>query len=1055
MKNLLLLIFLFIQTLAYSQTVFFSFGSSWKYKDDGSNQGASWQQASFNDSGWQTGLGKFGYGYGCPNPNTLLTILNGCGVVNPCPTCTNKYITTYFRRSVNIPDVSLYQSFTFQIYRDDGIVVYVNGTEVVRNNMTSGGINSSTTATSTITNDGFITFTVPSSTFQNGNNVIAVELHQVSQSSSDAFFDMQLLGAPITLSSFFTYGSIWKYKDDGSNQNTAWQATSFDDSGWMTGAGKLGYPANRVTTEITCGASPPTCATKYITYYFRKKINITDITLYQSFKFQFYRDDGIVVYVNGSEVFRDNMGTTDPVNYLTTATNASDDGNTIFTKSVSSTAFQTGDNVIAVEVHQSSVNSSDLIFDMELLGLQYGYVELVRGPYLQKPTPTSMMVRWRTNQAVASKVSYGLTSDNLSQSQTISGTRTEHSVQLTGLTPYTKYYYSVETSSLILESSEQNYFLTSPSPGQAGKYTFWVVGDAGNATSNQRAVRDRYYSYIGSNITNGWLLLGDNAYENGCDQEYTDNFFNQYKDGILKKTPLLPTPGNHEYYCDDGVGASPRQDLQIPYFDAFDLPTNGDAGGVASNTEAYYSYDYGNIHFVSLDSYATGVSGELRLEDPNSAQVTWLKQDLAANTKLWTIVYFHHPPYSMGSHNSDTEGDLKAIRENFIPILEQYKVDVVMSGHSHLFERSKSMKGHYGLETTYNPSIHTPHPTQQSSGRYDGTANSCPYLKDNLNTQEGTVYVVSGSAGELDSFGELGSGYPHDAMTYSDYSEGGSFVLEVEGNRLDGKWLAADGVIYDKFTIFKNASKVTNLTVNAGESVTLKAEWDGQNSQYLWPHSNETMRSVAITPMVNGVYTVRDANNCITNTFNITVTPLPVELVSFKANADDENITLTWKTASELNNDFFEVQRFTSPEEIEVVGSVKGKGTTSVANSYKFVDYGPLPGNSYYRLKQVDYDGGYELSSVVQVYFEGKASISLVPNPNHGSQLGISTVSYSGPILVAIYDAQGRSISSHSTSVNPVSPVTFIDLRYPLSSGIYFVRIQGNSFNVTKKLVVN
>ncbi|MEY4929922.1 MAG: hypothetical protein RI909_646, partial [Bacteroidota bacterium] len=764
---------------------------------------------------------------------------------------------------------------------------------------------------------------------------------------------------------------------------------------------------------------------------------------------------GIVVYVNGFEVFRDNMGTTGLVNYLTTATNANDDGNLIITKSVPSSAFQTGDNVIAVEVHQSSVTSSDLIFDMELLGLQYGYTEIVRGPYLQKPTPTSMMVRWRTNQAVASKVSYGLTSDNLSQSVTVSGTRTEHGVQLTGLTPYTKYFYSIETSSLILESSEQNYFLTSPSAGQTGKYTFWVVGDAGNATTNQRAVRDRYYSYMGSNITNGWLLLGDNAYENGCDQEYTDNFFNQYKDGILRKTPLLPTPGNHDYYCDDGIGASPREDLQIPYFDAFDVSTNGDAGGVASNSEAYYSYDYGNIHFVSLDSYATGENDELRLDDSGSDQVNWLKQDLAANTKTWTIVYFHHPPYSMGSHDSDSEGDLKSIRENFIPILDHYKVDVVMSGHSHLFERSKSMKGHYGLENTYSAAIHTPHPTQQSSGRYDGTANSCPYLKDDLNTQEGTVYVVSGSAGELDSSGELGAGYPHNAMVYSDYSKGGSFVLEVEGNRLDGKWLASDGVIYDKFTIFKNASKVTNLTVNAGESVTLKAEWDGQASQYLWPHSNETTRSVAITPMVNGVYTVSDAYNCITNTFNITVAALPVELMSFKANADDEKVTLTWKTLSELNNDFFEVQRFTNPEQIEVVGHVKGKGTTSVAHDYQFIDFGPLPGNSYYRLKQVDYDGDYEVSSVVQVYFDGKASISLVPNPGNGNQFGISSVSYDGPILVAIYDAQGRSIFSHSTSVNSGPQVKFIDLINPLSRGIYFVRIRGDSFHVTRKMVVN
>jgi hypothetical protein len=94
-------------------------------------------------------------------------------------------------------------------------------------------------------------------------------------------------------------------------------------------------------------------------------------------------------------------------------------------------------------------------------------------------------------------------------------------------------------------------------------------------------------------------LLGDNAYENGLDAEYQSNFFNIYQGSLTKNHVLWPSPGNHDY-----ANNSARQaDHNIAYYDVFSLPTNGQAGGIASNTEAFYSYNYGNIHFVALDSY--------------------------------------------------------------------------------------------------------------------------------------------------------------------------------------------------------------------------------------------------------------------------------------------------------------------------------------------------------------------------------------------------------------------------------------------------------------------
>ena len=95
----------------------------------------------------------------------------------------------------------------------------------------------------------------------------------------------------------------------------------------------------------------------------------------------------------------------------------------------------------------------------------------------------------------------------------------------------------------------------------------------------------------------------------------------------------------------------------------------GEAGGLASGTEAYYSYDYGDIHFVVLDSDDTDRSD-------TGTMMTWLESDLVANDKPWVIAFWHHPPYTKGSHDSDDTGDsggrMTDMREVALPILEAY-----------------------------------------------------------------------------------------------------------------------------------------------------------------------------------------------------------------------------------------------------------------------------------------------------------------------------------------------------------------------------------------------
>jgi len=673
------------------------------------------------------------------------------------------------------------------------------------------------------------------------------------------------LSAQTTLISL---GSSWKYLDNGSNQGTAWKNTGFSDASWASGNAQLGYGDGDEATVVSYGSNS---SSKYITTYFRKSITVADASLFTAYTINVRRDDGIVVYINGTERYRNNMPTGTIAYNTLAATTCSDDGGTIQTGSIPSRALITGTNVIAVEVHQSDITSSDISFDLELKGNSASAAAVLqRGPYLQLGTSSSVFIKWRTDIASNSKVSYGTTAGSLTSSVNDAASVTDHEVKLTGLSANTKYYYSIGSSAQTLQGDANNYFVTAPVIGTEKKTRIWVTGDCGNNSTNQKNSRDKYISYLGSNYTDVWLLAGDNAYNSGLDTEYQTNFFDIYKDKMLKQTVLWPAPGNHDY----ANNASRQNDHNVPYYSNFTLPKNAEAGGVASNTEAFYSFNYANIHFVSLDSYGKE-SNSYRMYDTLGPQATWLKQDLAANTQKWTIVYWHHPPYTMGSHNSDTETELINVRQNFIRILERYKVDMVICGHSHCYERTKLIKGHYGNESTFNAGTHN---LSSSSGKYDGSSSSCPYEKNVSSSYNGTIYVVSGSSGQL---GGTQSSFPHAAMHYSDATNGGSLVLEVDQNRLDAKWICADAAVRDQFTVFKDVRKTTNITIQSGQNTTLNASWVGN---YSWT-TGATTRAITVSPTTNTTYSVTDNFSCVTDVFNITVTPARVADLTFETDS--------------------------------------------------------------------------------------------------------------------------------------------------------------------------
>lgn len=433
-----------------------------------------------------------------------------------------------------------------------------------------------------------------------------------------------------------------------------------------------------------------------------------------------------------------------------------------------------------------------------------GSANLVRQPYLQMGTPTSMTVVWRSDVATDSRVRYGTTQGSLSSSATNATVSTDHIVTINGLTPGTVYFYDIgSTSSSYGGGTAAHYFKTSPTTGSTGAFRVWAVGDSGNGTSTQTAVMNAMLTVAGATPPDLAIHLGDIAYNSGTDQEFTDNHFTPFAP-VLRNTVLWPSLGNHE-------AASVNTSLQTgPYYAAHVLPSAGQAGGIASGTEAYYSFDYGNAHFVVLDSQDSSRS-------VGGPMLTWLANDLAATSQQWLIAYWHHPPYSKGSHDSDSESQLYEMRERALPILEAAGVDLVLSGHSHAYERSYLINQAYGYGSA--PNFPTPSFAALNGGGKildDGNGRPAPggtgeYQKPGgLNANQGAVYVVAGH-GAQGGGGTLN----HPVMYFSELAHG-SCLIDISNNELTLQNIRQTGVVSDTFKIVKGdtAPRITSTTPN-------------------------------------------------------------------------------------------------------------------------------------------------------------------------------------------------------------------------------------------------
>eukprot|EP00873_Tetraselmis_striata_P023235 jgi/Tetstr1/443499/TSEL_031504.t1 len=317
-------------------------------------------------------------------------------------------------------------------------------------------------------------------------------------------------------------------------------------------------------------------------------------------------------------------------------------------------------------------------------------------------------------------------------------------------------------------------FTTAPVPGKCGlTFRSWWLGDSGVASSDQAGNRDAAMDFFGGRW-DGTFLLGDNAYKSGTFGEYREKLFDYYC-GPFAKVGLNPIMGNHDAYTAKGDKETG------PYFELFQpgYPTR-------SSYKGSYSYQHGRVHIIMMDLSFKDWEDDDDLLD-------WIDEDLAAARTSgqtdWILAGNHFPPYSRGSHNSDSSSRLVRVRENVVPIMDKHGVDVHLTGHSHSYERSHLINGHYDESDRLRGS----QIVQEGDGK--GTV----YRKKRCG-ESGTVHVVTGSASK-----RSGGRHNHPAHDVS-INEKCTTTIIITGNELQASCIDEDGDAVDSFKIIKDMS---------------------------------------------------------------------------------------------------------------------------------------------------------------------------------------------------------------------------------------------------------
>ena len=498
--------------------------------------------------------------------------------------------------------------------------------------------------------------------------------------------------------------TVYKYLDDntdpadGKGSLTAWTLPTFDDSNWKIGEGSFGSNQGELTAIY--GHTPNVLLNMYMedgkttipTFFFRTTFEIEDISLYNTLTVEALVDDVITVYVNGVTVYdvRDTKKTDTNMYY---AGDADKDGDVTenFTVSLADIegAFKSGENTLAVELHNNQSGSSDIYFSIESMVLSYVPPTPIVAETIVLGVGANELERrlsWYSNLenagevrlAKASEVVDGvfpseyITAEATSEAATNKGDFYAKKATLAGLEAGTEYAYVIASGKNV---SDICYFST----GSAGDFEFVFVGDPQLDTAEEgREWADTLTKIQGWN-THLVVSSGDHINKAYSEEEYY-YFIVDEMAGIA----FAPTIGpSHDSPSGDDNGKLPS------YPDHFNTPNNSDKYGV-NETGADYWYTYNNTLFMHLNMSDTQALGDEHRR--------FMTETMAANPDVkWNIVVMHTSLFSTGEHSDPNykyyEGEIKKYRAVMAPILTELGIDVVLSGHDHIYVRSQMMNG--------------------------------------------------------------------------------------------------------------------------------------------------------------------------------------------------------------------------------------------------------------------------------------------------------------------------------------------------------------------------
>lgn len=403
-------------------------------------------------------------------------------------------------------------------------------------------------------------------------------------------------------------------------------------------------------------------------------------------------------------------------------------------------------------------------------------------PYLQDLRRNSAVVMWSTVENGSGTVQFS-TDKSFSRSVTAQSrtfTRTEttfptpvtqYEAHLSGLEPDTQYFYRVMVDGQDLTPNDPLTFRTQGS----GPFTFLAFGDTGMATLEQQQIASRM------SLENAQLVLhtGDIAYFSGTYDEFHFRHFNYYA-FLMKRIPFYPIAGNHEYMTDRAT----------PFLAQHSFPSNG----TPADRNRYYSFDWGNVHFVAIDTnlhrppYCPPSGCDPVLGPAFERMLRWLDEDLTRNKSFWRVAYWHQPPYATGLNEADPLS--KQARDFIISILEKHDVQLVLNGHEHSYQRTRFIRGGQIVDRSPCPIALGPN-------------GACP-------AQRGIQYITTGGGGA----------YLYAVPTLAQVAFGASvhhyLRVDVNGGRMTISPIGVDGSLIEPPSVLAPIPVLTsNSAVNA------------------------------------------------------------------------------------------------------------------------------------------------------------------------------------------------------------------------------------------------